>query len=292
MTVSIRPCFTDISSNSSGRPADFLGMQCLSVNQPFYLAFLSAFCYDTTHAVISPDACFDPRWQDHGLADYLTIYSTRGGVTLSAANSNATRAGRLFDPDLRWPHSPQFNNHGGPANPRANGTHNFVLPIKRGVSLILRPNGQPTSVDRPMHQIFQHPTSVYNVYFDLEAPPPPSPAPPPPPDYPPPSPPPFPPIAPPHPPPPPPSPPGVPRWHPRACRPRPRRRARHQPRLHRASADSRPAAAQPAAAQPAAARPPPFACAVDFISARSLAAGSTWQTAPSRSLPSLKATAT
>ena len=164
MTIAVRPCYHP----------DFLGQSCLQITRPFYVAFLSAFCYNTAHRSVSPDACFDPRWREYGLGDYLNIYATQGGITLSAANK-----GKRFDDAVPYPNAPQFNNFGGPYNTRT-GKHDFLLPIKNDVALMFRPTGQPGVADRPIHQVFQHPSSAYAVDFDLLRPPPPPPLPPPP----------------------------------------------------------------------------------------------------------------
>ena len=150
-------CFVNIEIKEC---QNFRGKKCLSIDRPFYAAFIKASC--TLNATLSEvsEPCIDlPMFGrdaapvTHGYGRFVHYYPSRNGFVLSAALKGSSN----YSTD-HWPVAPPIVPYG-----------DNVVPIKSNLVLSLIPTSRET-------QIFENPMSVYtpNVAVFPPKPPPPS----------------------------------------------------------------------------------------------------------------------
>ena len=126
----------------------YLGLECLIIREPFYVAFISATCVDNVRQSTEPTThrCFmvDTAGNGTGYGKYVNYYTSAQGFSLSAAlrkdywgwgfpNAPGTTNG---DPTYNYP-----NYNGLPTTPTARMPEEAIdrmMPIRPGYTLHLR----------------------------------------------------------------------------------------------------------------------------------------------------------
>ena len=140
--------------------AFLVGQLCLEIDRPFHVAFIDLECVDGDHLALAPSECFDARWRGLGLAPYVNIYASVGGVVLST-----TQQTYAYDPRLPWNNAPAFDAAGGrPVDATSAKSERLFLPFRRGVSIRLAAVGADSRGRQT--RIFENPLSTYASTVD------------------------------------------------------------------------------------------------------------------------------